>query len=243
MKNFTIMLLLATALLAGCKKEDPAPKTLVSISVYKTIFDDYGKISTASTDGESGIIVYIYKDLAGYLNNLPVASSISTKGINAASAEFEFSRSEFPKIDSLYVRAVKENLNSERYYQYKNKTKDPKIYFVDMFGKSSSDIYVSTTPTKLRLQVLDGGTKVQGATVYLYASESNYLSKDKQKSFVTLITTTDANGEIEYTGLEPRQYWFQVYKGSKNNDITTFKTAQALPDDANITNTIQVGIK
>jgi hypothetical protein len=251
MKNFTMMLLLATALLAGCKKEDEvSPYISIYVRPNKVVYDNYGKSSLSSGLAEVGTTVYIYKDLAGYLSNQPVATTLSSADYGYAL--FKLDRTMFPNVDSLYVRAVKDNFNSERYYNSntfsyrKLENRNPTLYFSSKETYNYlpvSDITISTTPTKLRLQVFDAGVKANNYNVYFYTTEAGYLSGLSGVLGGTVaVATTDVNGEVELKDLEPRQYWFRV-SGIKNNSTTTFKTPQALPDDANITTIVQVAIK
>jgi hypothetical protein len=130
------------------------------------------------------------------------------------------------------------------------------------------DVVLSTTPTKLRITVVDQGVTVQGATVQLYFSESDYANNIPAQSNRSEVATsygsgyisnfdpsqgtvalthffnalTDANGEVYFDNLEPRHYWIKVIKGSKSNGSGTIKTSSALPDNPDITTTLTIGI-
>ena len=79
----------------------------------------------------------------------------------------------------------------------------------------NSCIKVDVTPTQLKMQVIDNqGYVAPGATVYLYQTESDFVSGNN------LVTkgTTDANGYIYFTNLSTQiDYYFFVQYGCQDN--------------------------
>jgi hypothetical protein len=238
-QRFTLLTLLSLLVFGACKKKETAPADwTIDIITSKISFDDRG--ITQSTR-EEGVTVYLYNGFTNYVADKPLTTQVSdiSRGGDPR-VVFVIPFKDITNADSLYFRAKKGNLNSIR---------DIPTGKLNLGGNPTSSagirgtfISISTTPTKLRLQVLDAGQRVQGASVNLYTTESAYLSNGGN---VTNLgnNVTNTNGEVEFSGLEPRQYWFRVFKNTKNNNATTFKTSAALPDDANVTNVIQVGIQ
>lgn len=244
-QRFTLLILLSFLVLGACKKKEVAPQDWkFSISVSKTIFNEQG--ITSHGGSEEGIEVFLYNGRASFINNQPLATATTVlDDFGAGIADFNIPFKDITNRDSVYFRAKKGNLNSIRY----NSTGKLKLSGLADPTKSegvrTGTIIISSTPTKLRFQVFDAGQKVERASIDLYTTESAYLYKGSNVVNVLNIGDglTDVNGEVEFSRLEPRQYWFRITKGTKNNSATTFKTSTALPDDANITNVIQVGIQ
>ena len=128
---------------------------------------------------------------------------------------------------------------------------------------------LETTPTKLQLRVFSNGMAVQGAKVYLYSSESQYVKLDNSitteyaivnaipyfestgydvldvgtKRTIHFYVLSDKEGIVKFPELEPKQYWFRIEKDGKSNAATKIVTDGALPDDVNITTILDVAIQ
>jgi hypothetical protein len=239
-QRFTLLTLLSILVFGACKKKEATPQDwTIVINTFKVSLDEQGR---TQSNFEEGVTVYLYNGFANYITDKPLATLISNKNETSdPGVKFIIPFKDISNADSVYFRAKKGNLNSIR------STPTGKVNLgsnpTQSGGIRTASMFISTTPTKLRLQVLDAGQRVQGANVRLYTSESLYTTNFVTQAVGASSKTTDANGEVEYTDLEPRQYWFRVEKSPKNNNATTFKTSAALPDDANVTNVIQVGIQ
>jgi hypothetical protein len=115
---------------------------------------------------------------------------------------------------------------------------------------------LSTTPTRLHLNIKNNGNAVNGAVVQLFYSRNDYDNNIKplhsdsfslQKYFLPnpgdFADTTGVDGTAYFNNLEPREYWFKVTMGKLNNSSTSLKTLKPLPDDPNVTTLLDVGIK
>ncbi len=118
---------------------------------------------------------------------------------------------------------------------------------------------LSTTPTRLQLNIKNNGIAVEGAIVQLFYTQDDYNKGTKPLYSITwnkyternyygandgiFADTTDKEGIAYFNNLEPRDYWFKVTKGNLNNSLTTIKTLKSLPDDPNITTLLDIGIK
>jgi hypothetical protein len=159
-----------------------------------------------------------------------------------------------------FVDAKTDHLNTKRYY----KNSGPHFYAEpyqlltntssgmngkDKKGNGSLTLYLSSTPTKLRLVVYHTGDPVEGASVQLYKTADDYNTQTTDRLpdpetgvYLPDVVYTDANGEVYFEDLEPRQYWFRITKGPLSNSDGTIHTDGVLTDDENITNQKSVGI-
>ncbi len=118
---------------------------------------------------------------------------------------------------------------------------------------------LSTTPTKLQLNIKNNGNAVSGAIVQLFYTKDDFDKdiiptysstwlKYTQRNYnfeygSSFIDTTKNDGIAYFSNLEPREYLFKVTKGKLSNSSTTIKTLKPLPDDPNVTTVLDVGIK
>jgi hypothetical protein len=97
---------------------------------------------------------------------------------------------------------------------------------------------VTKQNTALKITAVDDvGLSIAGATVKLYASQTDY-SRDKNVIFTK---NTDASGNTTFNDLPAIQYYWRVTSGCKNNQITTSTSTSALTNG--ITNTVSVQLK
>lgn len=103
-----------------------------------------------------------------------------------------------------------------------------------LFSNCSKKGGTSAPPdTQFRLTVNDNlGNAVSGATVRLYASQSDFTNDLNRVS----VKTTDASGIVTFTGLSAIKYYWFAEKGCTNNIFGSVATAS--PITANNTTTI-----
>jgi hypothetical protein len=274
--SFIFLIAVFALFLIGCDNEEETVKepekgsneTGIS-GVYNPKYSGYNSIAKNnfldpdfSADKIGGATVRLFATEADYLlNENPVH-------------EFLSSASKFPQYDTFiydvketyyWVRVNKGAMNNLRQASSLRKTE---LVRPSPCCGMVIHVVLSTTPTKLRINVVDQGSKVEGAAVQLYFSESDFnngITAQSNRSEVapsygsdyisnanptvgTLDLTkffsalTDANGEVYFDNLEPRQYWIKVTKGNKSNSSGTIKTFSALPDNPDITTTLTIGI-
>lgn len=80
--------------------------------------------------------------------------------------------------------------------------------------------------TSLEIAVKDNlGNPVGGADVYLYTSETNWKNRINQ---VTSSLVTDANGKVNFTGLNSLKYYWYAEKDCYNNVNGSVTTTQPI---------------
>lgn len=230
-----IFLLLMSATLISCDKEEANPKYKTGVTVRNT----YAQPVQDAT-------VYFFSSESDYLLDVNPVKQSSTDGQGQVSVEND-------QETAYWVRVEKGNLNSLR--SKKNKTSS--TITMDGVPYYNLETTLSTTPTKLQLNVKNAGNAVEGATVQLYYSEDDYTNnitpynrqttevRDTYGSTIPVYPfagTTSADGSVFFDNLEPRQYWFKITKDNMSNASTTISTGTPLSDDENVTRTLDVGI-
>lgn len=91
-------------------------------------------------------------------------------------------------------------------------------------------------PTSLEIKVYNNNNVVSGATVQLYANQTDCLTKTN----IIKSNYTDANGIASFTNLKPIQYFYRVEKDCMNNVFESNTTTNYLT--ANVKNTLSISI-
>lgn len=91
-------------------------------------------------------------------------------------------------------------------------------------------------PTNLRITVLNSlGNAVEGASVTLYANESDYL---KEVNPVQESLITDKKGRVTFTKLSPKSYFVLARKGDLDNNGEGVETAKLIEGRMNKVNIV-----
>lgn len=230
----------AFLLLSGCEKEEESYTTTVIATQLMTGTENDPRVADAD--------VYVYRQEV----DLYSGQNLVAQGKTDASGRYSYTTGENTRF---YCKVVKGNLNNLRAGGVHRRTND------DELSTSKKLIAaLSTTPVKLQLQVMYNGAPVEMANYQLYLSEADYLANrtytGTEPEFIHFGPTWKGGFYSSYTGtdgiqlikeLEPRQYWFRVYKDidgvRRTNAGTVFKTPQALPDNLDVTTSLTVGLQ
>lgn len=165
------------------------------------------------------------------------------------------------------IRYLNEKLNSGVYDIWYRSDVD-RVYTATMVSYGIA----AKTPTKLAFQVYHQGEVVEGAQVQLYFSEDDYLNevpaqenkeellpsygywKPEMEAYEytldyleslknTFSGTTDADGYVLLENLEPRTYWFRITNGELSNAAGQINLSSPLPDNADITTQLDIGLQ
>lgn len=267
-----ITLVLTVFGLFGCEKEEPVKepekgKYKTTVQAWPTAISSYlesdGKdyvsadVNNVTLEGKfEGATVRLFGSETDYLLNENPVHEFLTSNTQKDTIIYDFEETYY------WVRVQKGALNNLRGARVQNRVKmDNTIPCCDLGIRAA----MSTTPTKLRITVLDQGVPVKGADVQLYFSESDYVNnlpaqsnreeivfsygtafaagwqpEDRLKKYFNELS--DTKGEVYFYNLEPKQYWIRVTKGGKSNSAGVIKTFASLPDNADITTTLTIGI-
>lgn len=211
--------------------------------------------STYEAPDTSNLKIYLYRTKEDYLsdqNRIIPSFSNSLYHISDENKTFYWV---CIKQDSL------NNLRSKEIYTDPNKGKNVfeihgNVGECNEYKTIHLQAHLSTTPTRLNLNIKNNGNAVNGAIVQLFYSKYDYdndikpLHSDSyslQNYFIPnpgdFADTTGEDGTAYFNNLEPREYWFKVTMGKLNNSSTSIKTLKPLPDDPNVTTLLDVGIK
>jgi protocatechuate 3,4-dioxygenase beta subunit len=253
--RFIIYIILIVLLFEiGCKNNKDKADIDYTVTTYKGL--------EGSTQILPNATIYFYRSSSDLKleQNLKSSKSTNENGSYSASEKISNVDNTAEVMNYYFVDAKSNNLNTKRYYKKlgPNYYKDPYQLITnassgmngkDKKGNGSLNLYLSSTPTKLRLVVYNSGVPVSDAVVQLYKSEEDYNSNiiDNQPDPDTGVILpnsiyTDSNGEAYFDDLEPKKYWFRISYGSLDNSGGTISTDGALQDNSDITNQLSIGI-
>jgi len=258
MKKLIIIVLLVPVLLFQCKEEE-YQKYIAVFPGIPIVRDDYNYNSFILLEG---VQLKFYTNEVDYLLDQHVFHTAYTdeKGW--------YKLTEGGYSDSLWCRAVKDTLNNSRFrdIRMKNDLGGTATNISD--AESVFAIRMSSSPTKLQLNITHNGSPVDSARVQLYMSyeqlindirpqenlhqttEYVYGNWDQQgndyiiNKFTPLyLKISNFQGEVFFDNLEPRIYWFHIAKGTLSNTSGIIRTSDPLPDDENITTLLTINIQ
>lgn len=224
----------------GCKKDE---KYIYEI---KPVFTN-GFISTPvflQTKGLSGVRIRLYNNELDYI----IDRNVVREEITNQNGIISF---EVPNINTnFWFSARNDTLNELRY-----KTQINTIASSNSINENNVTIrqytpVLSTTPTKLELQISLDGKPLRAKDRYIYVvvyeSEKNYLLEQRAEYIdrIERSALVDSAGIARFTLLEPKEYWFRISDGyGHNNEKTVFKTNGKLEDNLDINNVMTVNLQ
>ena len=263
MKNYTLKfnkIIVFIPFLLACSKDKPKeevkPKYTYSITVVPP--SETYTISNSSNRIE-GANIYFYNTELDFRARQNAFDTLVSDNEGKASVTFDSNK-------QFWYLIKKDTLNNLRTGAFTNylpsgygsQYLDGSLFVSDNKNPNNEiKIMLSTTPVKLKLISKREGAFISGVKVRLFLSEEElnnrnninyyyYLNDIRFKNynrvlypFVYLEANTDSNGEAIFNNLEPRRkYWFSI----DDKVPTPSSTASTLPDDPNITTTIEVAV-
>ena len=170
-----------------------------------------------------------------------------------------------PLNDTLYISARKNHFNYKRFYE-------PAIQRF-LYAESTTDLtrkylncYLSTTPTRLHLKIVNSSGPVSDAEVQLYLSVDDLLADKKpqedclftdevygmldeldclqrrEKLHDIFTSRTNQEGIATFHNLEPRKYWFKI-SGPGFTSQSDNNTGSSLADNPDLTTQILISVQ
>lgn len=231
----------------SCKKKE---EYNIRLKVAKPFSEEAGlTFGAENAIPIEGAEIVVYRQEIDYVLDKNAAFS----GVSDINGDISFKdNAEF----NYFFRVKKDSLNEQRFAKdYLNRFgsgRNKKIYTKEYF------LPLSTTPAKLQINVFNNGLPVKDAEVQIYFTEQDYLNNkppvkmnDFSKEYSNpsygilfenrfFYKLTDINGLAYFDNLEPREYWFKVKWGEKNNASTVFKTGEKLNNNPDITKVLPV---
>lgn len=251
----TTVLLLVTIM--GCSEDEPSTTSSYDIRIFKYNKAYDSLFLSGITDEEagslepmSGVIVKFYRDEADFLaDQNPYSEHVSD-----ADGFIQFEREKTGP--DYYVRAEVGEFNNFR-------TATQLSSISDLECISECDRYkvfpLTLSPSKLRLKVLNSsGQPVSSASVKLYVSEEDYINDTHIDDWLPLqyemgyslyadhedfFGQTDDNGEITFSALAPKVFWFRVTSTQGNNDNGLNHLPEPLPVNPEVIYTTEVVVE